>query len=177
MRGGGNPDTFVDRDPWLADASPRPPDGTGVGSGTPIPPGSAGSGASGSKENVLKMANLVDQTDDSETKLPDAVLLNEWTQKYIAVMGAPPQEEEEPTDAQLAALHHRVRVQRQPPYVDFSVWLPFGRRVLKNQKFRAFLPIGDGSFMMKELPGPQNLQQWLVSWRVFKVACISLNLV
>ena len=30
---------------------------------------------------------------------------------------------------------------------------------------------------MRELPGPQNLQQWLVSWRVFKVACISLNLV
>ena len=177
VRGGGNPDTFVDRDPWLDEASPGPPDGTGAGAGTPIPPGSAGSGASGSKENVLKMANLVDQTDDSETKLPDAVLLNEWTQKYIAVMGAPPQEEEEPTDAQLAALHHRVRVQRQPPYVDFSVWLPFGRRVLKNQKFRAFLPIGDGSFMMKELPGPQNLQQWLVSWRVFKVACISLNLV
>ena len=49
--------------------------------------------------------------------------------------------------------------------------------MLKNQKFRAFLPIGDGSFVMKELPGPQNLQQWLVSWRVFKVACMSLSLV
>ena len=30
---------------------------------------------------------------------------------------------------------------------------------------------------MKELPGPQNLQQWLVSWRVFKAACICLNIV
>ena len=68
------------------------------------------------------MANLVDQTDDSETKLPDALKLNEWTQRYIAVMGAPPQEEEEPTDAQLAVLHHRVAVQKQPPYVDFSIW-------------------------------------------------------
>ena len=62
------------------------------------------SSASGSKENALKMSNIVDQTDDSETKLPDAVMLNEWAQRYIAVMGAPPQEEEEPTDAQLAAL-------------------------------------------------------------------------
>ena len=124
--------------------------------------------SSGSKDNVLKMSNIVDQTDDSETNLPDAVMLNEWAQRYIAVMGATPQEEEEPTDAQLAALHHRVRVQKQPPYVDFSVSLPFGR---------AFLPIGDGSFVMKELPGPQNLQQWLVSWRVFKVACVSLSLV
>ena len=49
--------------------------------------------------------------------------------------------------------------------------------MLKNQKFRALLPIGDGSFVMKELPGPQNLQPWLVSWRVFKLACISLNIV
>ena len=30
---------------------------------------------------------------------------------------------------------------------------------------------------MEELPGPQNLQQWLVSWRVFKAACICLNIV
>ena len=88
-------------------------------------------------------------------------------------MGAPPQEEEEPTDAQLAAPYHRVAVQKQPPYVDFSVWLPFGRRV----KFQTFMLVGDGSFVMKELPGPQNLQQWLVSWRVFKVACVSLSLV
>ena len=178
LRGGGSPDAFVDRDPWTPDLHAGPPDGTGLGAGAPASPPGPGGTASGSKDNVLKMSNIVDQTDDSETKLPDAVMLNEWAQRCIAVMGAPPQEEEEePTDAQLAALHHRVRVQKQPPYVDFSVWLPFGRRVLKNQKFRAFLPIGDGSFVMKEVPGPQNLQQWLVSWRVFKVACVSLNLV
>ena len=177
LRGGGEASRFVDTDPWSLPSSGGPPDGHGVTEpGTTTKAASSG-GASGSKENLLKMANLVDQTDDSETKLPDALKLNEWTQRYIAVMGAPPQEEEEPTDAQLAALHHRVAVQKQPPYVDFSVWLPFGRRVLKNQKFRAFLPIGDGSFVMKELPGPQNLQQWMVSWRVFKAACICLNIV
>ena len=120
IHGGGNPDTFVGKDPWTPDTSPGPPEGTGVttagGGGS-----SSASGTAGSKDNVLKMSNLVDQTDDSETKLPDAVMLNEWAQRYIAVMGAPPQEEEEPTDAQMAALHHRVRVQKQPPYVDFSV--------------------------------------------------------
>ena len=177
LQGGGNPDTFVDRDPWMPETTPGPAEGTGGGMARTSGAASGSGGSGGTKDNVLKMANIVDQTDDSETKLPDAVMLNEWAQRYIAVMGAPPHEEEEPTDAQLAALHHRVRVQNQPPYVDFSVWLPFGRRVLKNQKFRAFLPIGDGSFVMKDLPGPQNLQQWLVSWRVFKVACISLNLV
>ena len=119
------------------------------------------------------MANLVDQTHDSETRLPDALKLNEWTQRYIAVMGAPPQEEEA-TDAQLAALHHRVATEAAA--LRGLLWLPFGRRALKNQKFRAFLPIGDGSFVMKELPGPQNLQQ-CGSWRVFKAACVCLNIV
>ena len=160
LHGGGNPDNFVDKDPWTPDPPAGPPEGTGAamaaGGGL-----SSASGSTGNKENVLKMSKLVDQTDDSETKLPDAVMLNEWAERYIAVMGAPLQEEEEPTDAQMAALHHRVRVQKQPPYVDFSIWLPFGRRVLKNQKFRAFMPVGDGSFVVRELPGPQNLQQWL----------------
>ena len=150
LRGGGDASRFVDNDPWTMPSSGGPPDGSGHGETTTTSRPTARGSSSRSKENLLKMANLVDQTDESETRLPDALKLNEWTQRYIVVMGAPPQEEEGPTDAQLAALHRRVAVQKQQPYVDFS-------RVLKNQKSRAFMPIGDGSFVMKELPGPQNL--------------------
>ena len=39
------------------------------------------------------------------------------------------------------------------------------------------MPLGNESFLTKEFPGPQNLQQWLASWRVFKVAAISLGIV
>lgn len=88
----------------------------------------------------------------------DHVKLREWAQRYIAVMGAPSQDEEEATDVQ-SALRHRVYDLKQTPYVDFGVWLPFGRRVQKNQKFRAFMLVGDGPFVMKELPGPNG---WLV---------------
>ena len=155
----------MDKDPWTPDLSREPPDAPGR-AGTPGDAGSGGTttSSSASKDNVLKMANILDQMDDSETKMPDMVKLHEWAQRYIAVMGAPPQDEEEATDAQLAALHH------------FAIWLPFGRRVQKNQKFRAFFPLGDGSFVVKELPGSQNLQQWLVCWRVYKTACISLEI-
>ena len=38
VRGGGNPDAFVDRDPWLSETSPGPPDGTGTGTGVPVTP-------------------------------------------------------------------------------------------------------------------------------------------
>lgn len=30
---------------------------------------------------------------------------------------------------------------------------------------------------MKELPGPQNLQQWMLSWKVFKVATIMMGII
>ena len=37
----------------------------------------------------------------------------------------------------------------QAPYVEMGgVWLPFGRRALKNQKLRSFLPVGDGTFVI-----------------------------
>ena len=73
-------------------------------------------------------------------------------------MGAAPPEEEE-----LAALRKKTYTLKGPPYADFAVFTPFGRRCLKAQK-----PLGDGSFLMRELPGPQNWMQWLSSWRVYK---------
>ena len=85
------------------------------------------------------------------------------------------EEEEDVTDQQLAALNKRVNLQGMAPYVDFSVWLPFGRKALKSQKFRTYFPLGDGSYLMKDLPGPQSFQQWLVSWRVFKTGAIMLG--
>lgn len=91
-------------------------------------------------------------------------------------MGAAPEEEEEATDSQLAALYKRTIELKQAPYCDFSVWTPFGRRALRSQKFRTYVPLGDGSYLVKKLPGPQNLQQWMASWRVFKVASISLRI-
>ena len=131
----------------------------------------------GVKEQVLKMSNLLDQADDSELLPPDGLKVHQWSQRYVMLMGASPEEEEEPTDSQLAALHRRVLELDQAPYCDFAVWQPYGRRALRAQKFRVFHPLGDGSFLTKELPGPQNLQQWTAAWRVSKVAALSLGIV
>ena len=92
-------------------------------------------------------------------------------------MGGPPEEEEEPTSAQVAGLHKRVVLLKQAPYVDFGVWVPFGRRALKLQKFRVYTPLGDGSFLMREMPGPQNFQQWQACWKVFKTASLMLGII
>ena len=161
LRAGGVAEEFQDVDPWSpggrADGAPK----TG----------------SSVKEKVLKMASLVDQSDESEFLPAEPMMIQAWSQHYVDIMGAPPEEEEEPTDAQMGALHKRVMEQGHAPYVDFGVWGPYGRRMLKAQKYRTHVPLGDGSFLLKEMPGPQNLQQWTACWRVFKVAAISMDLV
>ena len=164
---GGAAEDFVDVDPWEPDASNRPQVG--------VP--AQGSKGSGLKEKVLKMSNLLDQTDDSELMPPDLQTVHSWSQRYLQLMGDfPNEEEEEPTDAQMAALDKRVNQMGQAPYVDMGVWLPFGRRALKNQKLRSFFPVGDGTYVARDFPGPQNFLQWQASWKVFRVAAISLDI-
>eukprot|EP00435_Cladocopium_sp_Y103_P017963 s5122_g4.t1 len=128
------------------------------------------------KERVLKMASLIDQGDDSELVPASREQIDAWLSVYISVMGSVPQEEEEPSEGQLAALHKRVFILKGPPYTDFALWTPLARNSQRQQKFRVYRPLGDGSYLMQELPGPQNYQQWLTSWRVFRTAAIMLNI-
>ena len=91
-------------------------------------------------------------------------------------MGALPDPAEEPTPSQLAALQKRTITNDAAPYVDFSVWLPFERRTGKAQKYRTVFPLGDGSYLTKELPGPATYQAWLSFWRVFKSAALMIGI-
>ena len=158
---------FVDVDPWANGPANELKENTQTAA-SPTP--------TSVKERVLKMSNVVDQADDSELTMATRLEIDRWANCNVAVMGAPPLEEEEPNEAQLSALNRRVNVLKQPPYADFGVWLPFARRTQKAQKFRAFLPVGDGSYVVREMPGPQNMIQWLASWKVYKVALIMLDI-
>eukprot|EP00435_Cladocopium_sp_Y103_P045789 s1013_g13.t1 len=68
------------------------------------------------KERVLKMASLIDQGDDSELVPATREQIDAWPSVYISVMGSVPQEEEEPSEGQLAALHKRVFILKGPLY-------------------------------------------------------------
>ena len=155
----------MDEDPWAPQPSPG-------GGGVPVST-TATRPTYGIKEKVIKMASLIDEGDDSELAPPSLDMIQKWHQTYIATMGAPPAEEEEASDAQLAGLHKRVYDMNQSPYVDFGIFQPFGRKAMKARKYRVYMPLGDGSYLMKELPGPQNWMQWQTCWRVFKVAALS----
>ena len=149
LQNGGLEEDFIDVEPWTKPAQgqvaePAADDGAPKGSGV--------------KEHVLKMASLLDQSDESELMPPGREKVQEWVQRYITVMGAPPEEEEEATDAQLAALYKRTIVLKQAPYCDFSVWTPYGRRALRSQKFRTFAPAaGQWRVLDEGAPGSSEL--------------------
>ena len=121
------------------------------------------------------MSQIIDQSDESEFLVDSVATADRWCQRYVTVMGAPPQEEEEASVEQLSALNKRVHTLDQAPYVDLAVWLPYGRRALRTVKFRAWIPDGQGGYFARELPGPSNFQQWLAAWRVFQTASLMLD--
>ncbi len=169
--GGTRESEFVDVDVWL-DNPPGSSD-----SSTRATVTSSGTAATNSvKEKVLKMSNLIDQADDSELLPLSNAELNKWHQNFVAIMGSQADEAEEPSPNQLAALFKRVFLNDHPPYCDFGVRLPFERKMSKAHRFRVFTPLGDGSFLQKDLPGPASFQAWMASWRVFKTACLMLNI-
>ena len=166
---------FIDIDPWGELTGPTSSDGGNVAQGQVAPVTTAAAGSS-IKERVLKMSTLLDAQDESELLPPSNEEVNTWTQAYVTIMGSLPDPAEEPTASQLAALAKRTLVHDSAPYTDFSIWTPFHRRTVKNQKFRTVFPLGDGSYLTKELPGPNNFQMWLGCWRVFKSAALMLNI-
>ena len=129
------------------------------------------------KERAIKVSAVLDQGDDSEVRIASTAEHSTWIQNYISSALAPPPEECEPTLEQLSALNYRVTSLGLSPYADFAVWNPYGRKGLRAAKFRAWYPMGDGTFASKEVPGPENLVQWEASFRVFAVACIMLQIV
>ena len=166
-RGGLAEQDFEDVDPW---AEIQPPT-SGAGTTSVV------STTQPLKEKVLKMSSLIDQQDDSELQLASNAVVNKWLQNYMTLMGSLPDRTEEPTPAQLSALHKKVVTNDNAPYVDMSIWVPFERRMSKVQKCRTYHPLGDGSFLVRDLPGPSSHQGWLASWRVFKCAALMQELV
>ena len=163
MASGMDEAQFVDVDPWAPQENAAPAV-------------VAKAGPTGVKEHVLKMASLIDQSDESELTPPPLDEIHVWTQNFVMVMGAMPDDIEEPTANQLAALNRRVVKLMAAPYVDFAVWSPFERRAAKSHRFRVFTPLGNGQFLQRDLPGPGNFMAWSVSWRVFRVSAIMLKI-
>jgi len=133
---------------------------------------------------MVAYESMADQTDrKSEVEIMNSndvtAAYEEYNKKLgSGIVGAPPvmpHPDEEPTIEQLTALRALV-ASGAPPSVDFSVWRP---RANRHKKILAFhgLHIGvDGAIVLAEIKGPANIEEWLTSRRIFKVACLMLKM-
>ena len=125
----------------------------------------------------LKLSNVLDQMDDSEFLVEPEETRQKWLKHYKVVTGGFPLEEEEPTLEQVSALKKKVEG-GLAPFADFSVFVPYGKKAMKAAKYRSYqLDPSTGGYTVKELPGPSAYGMWLLSFRVYKVALVMLDLV
>ena len=154
---------WTDPDPWAP---------TQAVSGTPV---MATSGTP-STERRMKFTSILDQGDESEFTVANETQKQVWLMKYVNQTGGLPLEQEEPTVEQLSALTKKIQM-GATPYADFSVFLPFGRKALRSYKYRSYIAQPDGSYLMREVPGPASFQQWITSYKVYKTALMMLDVI
>ena len=162
VQGGGDASQWIDPNPWESQGT------TPSTTSLPAP-------STSSNEVKMKFTHILDQSDDSEFQIVTDMVKARWMQRYIDVTGGLPCEETEPTKEQLSALHRRVHQLASPPYADFSVFTPFGKKMYRSTRYRTYIPNLDGTFLMREVPGPSNYTQWLACFRVWKVAMVMLD--
>ena len=95
---------------------------------------------------------------------------------YKKERGAEPVEDVSPTEEQVSAIKQILDCDRFP-YACFSIFGPFGKRMLAKMVYLAYLFMPDGSWQKKELPGPPTFEHWWASFRVFRVALLLLKAV
>ena len=84
-----------------------------------------------------------------------------------------PPDAERPSADQLGALKHKL-ASGDAPYVDLTIWCPFGKRGAKIRKFDAQVWV-DNELRTKAIGGPSNFEAWLACWRIFRSGMIMNN--
>ena len=94
---------------------------------------------------------------------------------YRKERGEYPHEDHEPTPDQLAAVQQLISAEAAP-YVDFSLFGPHGRRLMRKLHLVAhhYEP-SDGSWRKQDLPGPPDFATWWRCWLVFRCTMILLR--
>ena len=126
---------WVDPDPWKEHASEPFPPARGVPSG----------GGPKEPERKMKFSSVLDQADETEFAVATEVQKQLWLQSYVTLTGGLPQESEEPSTEQLSAMRRRLH-QGMSPYADFAVFVPFGKKAVRANKYRTYLPTPDGGY-------------------------------
>eukprot|EP00435_Cladocopium_sp_Y103_P026713 s4904_g6.t1 len=123
--------------------------------------------SSAAHRRKIKLSTIISQVDDSEVFVAEEKEILKCYQRYETVFGTGerPAKDCEPTAEQLSGVLHLLSV-GQPPYTDFSVFGPFGHRMMKRIRLSGYNIERDGSLKTVELYGPNNVGTWLQSYNV-----------
>jgi hypothetical protein len=121
-----------------------------------VPASSASSPAHVHGSRMLK--ELVDPTLDLDLTSRDNAHIDGLFADYEVGHGAFPSDATEPTKEQISAVA-MLLLMGPIPYVDFSIFGPYGRRLLAKLVLRALVPTPDGNWQRRELPGPSGFEQ------------------
>eukprot|EP00435_Cladocopium_sp_Y103_P075273 s22_g55.t1 len=124
-------------------------------------------------ERKLKLSAVLNQGDETEFTVAPETQKQVWLQIYANAIGDLPAEQEDATTIQVSAIQKKLQM-GQPPFADFGVFQPFGRKSHRAQKFRTYVMTA-GGYYTRELPGPSCFQQWKSSFRVYRTALIMLE--
>ena len=161
---------FEDLKKYFAPA-PSVPAATAAAADKPVEP----EGPKGPQPEERKFAHVIDQSLMGSFKERSKEEILALRGLHRDSTGGDPDPDERPTAAQISAMVERLEAGK-PPYADFAVWGPFGDRTHKQLQFAGSVPAtdADGNFTLakRQIRGPNNLGDWLRSWRVFRAAAI-----
>ena len=113
------------------------------------------SGHTGGRD--LRLSHIVDPTLNAGLVSLPASDVRQMFAKYLATRGGNPDKSIEPTHDQLSAVKQLLECD-VAPYVDFAIFGPYGRRLLEDLTFYAFIPQPDGSWARRQLDGPSSYE-------------------
>ena len=122
----------------------------------------------------IRMATVVDQALDDEIKGMIDTDVEAAYERYRLKMGDVPRPEEDVTREQLAGLQALFKGS-SPPYVDFAIFGPFGRRIQKKLKMSGMVIGASGALQQQALLGPPTVDDWKASFMVFRTGAIMLG--
>jgi hypothetical protein len=121
------------------------------------------------------MSTVFDQADDSEVSTLIHARMRAVMAAYKAANdGEDPEQDEEVSADQLAALEHRLAC-GATPYPDFGVWCPYGHRLARALKLTVHHITPGGDYTPYEVAGTPSFIEWLAAFRVFSVAMRALR--
>ena len=120
-----------------------------------------------------KLSAVLDQNDDRTYAALSLEARIQLRANHLAATGGPPPVGKDPSSDQLAAMMARLE-RNEPPYADFAIFQPHGRRLVKFHKFDAQIFV-QGTLQSQRLKGPSSFPAWQNCWAVFRATMISLS--